>query len=364
MLNIAFRADSSYLMGTGHIMRCLTLAHAIHKQAPASIYFFTRKAKGNINKLIVDSGFKLVEMQPPISVKGTMLAHSTWLGATQEKDAEEFLQLTAKLAITCFDYLIIDHYGIDQIWQKKVNNHTKKTVVIDDLGDRIHQCDYLLDQTYNCPNNKYDSLVPEQCQLMLGTSFALLRDEFQSATDISPSRTKNNILIMFGGTDPDNLTLKALQQLCIRNDLHKITIIIGSSAQHLESVINYVNHQKYNHNTLFELHINPSNIAQLMRDSTLAIGAAGTTSWERCAAGLPSVVIIQAENQKQIALELTKLKVISSLEVKQIQSSLNQQVTTWLNDPVRYQMAIEQGNKICDGYGAFRVVRRILSSEK
>lgn len=364
MLNIAFRADSSHIIGTGHIMRCLTLAHTILKQYPANIYFFTRKANGNINGLIVNSGFKILEMQPPVSVKYSRLEHSAWLGATQTQDAEEFLQLSEALAIGCFDYLIIDHYAIDQFWQKKISSSTKKIVVIDDLGDRFQHCDYLLDQTYNCPIDKYAELVPAQCQLMLGTNFALLRDEFQLATDMRPANKKNNILVMFGGTDPDNLTQQALQELCIRNDLHKISVIIGSSAQHIDALINYINQQKNNSSPYFELYINPSNIAQLMRRATLAIGAAGTTSWERCATGLPSVVVIQAENQKHIAFELDKLKVLTFLEAKQIKTLLNKQITAWLNDPIRYQNAIEQGNKICDGYGASRVVKRIFADEK
>lgn len=361
MLNIAFRADSSHIIGTGHIMRCLTLAHAITKKCPANIYFFTRKSTGNINDFIVNSGFKLVEMQPPMAVNNGILAHSAWLGATQDDDVREFLQLSDTLAIDCFDLLIVDHYAIDQAWHKQVKKHTKKTVVIDDLGDRIHQCDYLLDQTYNSANDKYDSLVPQHCHLMLGTKFALLRDEFSDRKK-QKSRTNKSILIMFGGTDADNLTLNCLQLLNKRTDISGINIILGSSALHIKTVQKFIDTQSLAHFQNIKLHINPKNIAQLMQKSYLAIGAAGTTSWERCASGLPAVVVIQAENQRQIANELQQAKVITYIEESEMPLLLNKLVDQWIKNDMNYEYAVKQAVAICDGLGSERVASRILNA--
>ena len=360
MLNIAIRADSSHIIGTGHIMRCLTLAHALKKRCHANIYFFTRKNKGNINNLIVNSGFNLVEMQVPVAVNNLPLEHSTWLGATQEQDALEFLQLSQTLAIDFFDYLIIDHYAIDKTWQKQVNQQTQKMLIIDDLGDRVHQCDYLLDQTYHCPAEKYTKLVPKQCVLMLGTKFALLRDEFKSVNNIHRSKTQNTILVMFGGADANNLTLKTLHLLHKRTDLNKINIILNSSALHIETVKTFIDSQTADHFQNIKLHINPANIALLMQKSSLAIGAAGTTSWERCASGLPSVVVIQAENQRQIALELQQLKVITCLEEVEMTVHLNKHIDQWIKNEENYQYAVQQATKICDGLGSERVVKKIL----
>ncbi|WP_019613210.1 UDP-2,4-diacetamido-2,4,6-trideoxy-beta-L-altropyranose hydrolase [Psychromonas ossibalaenae] len=359
MLNIAFRADSSYEIGTGHIMRCLTLALAVQKKHKANIYFFTRKNSGSINSLITDAGFYLVEMKASEKINNPALSHSAWLGAAQEEDAEEFIKLCNKRR---FDLLIIDHYAIDRKWHQLVNKQTKEIAVIDDLGDRYLQCDYLLDQTFNCPDHKYNKLVSRNCVQMLGTKFALLRDEFQHQPQKQPANTASKLLVMFGGTDPDNLTLQALTQLNQRTDIDKITIIMGRAALHIDSVVQFI--EKQNNIITFDLQISPENIAVLMSEADLAVGAAGTTSWERCAAGLPTVVIIQAENQRQIASELNNLQIITYLEAKQIKTLLNKQVTEWISNPAKLQASINNGQKICDGYGASRVINRIFNHEQ
>jgi len=358
MLNIAFRADSSYQIGIGHIMRCLTLALVIKKQHQVTISFFCRKTEGNINNLILAHGFKVMQMQAPKQSIHETLTHSSWLGATQQQDVCEFIKLSNK---EYFDLIITDHYAIDQIWHKQIATQTKKIMVIDDLADRIHQCDYLLDQTFNCSPAKYNKLVPTNCIQMLGTKYALLRDEFQQQKKKQKTNNRANLLVMFGGSDPDNLTLQALNQLVKRSDIDKITIILANSALHIDSVSQFLDKQK---NTLnLDLKINPTNIAALMSQADLAIGAAGTTSWERCTIGLPAVVIIQAENQREIANELSNKQVISYIESFEIETLLNKQIDQWLNNPSRLKVSIVNGQEICDGYGAYRVSNRILKNE-
>lgn len=358
MLNIAFRADSSHEMGTGHIMRCMTLAHALKKQCDVNIYFFCRQTQRNINSLIQKAGFNLVVMRPPAAVKSTHIEHSRWLGATQDADAREFLSLTQNLPLTAFDYLIIDHYAIDQIWQKIVKQHTKKIMVIDDLGNRFHYCDYLLDQTFNCPNNKYSSRTTSDCRLLLGSDYTLLRDEFKIPPVITKARTRRdmrNLLVMFGGTDPNNLTLKTLEILEKNKKFKEVNIILGAAAAHLQSVISFTEKK-----TNFKLHIAPANIAELMLSADLAIGSAGTSSWERCAAGLPSIIIIDGENQREIARQLKIFGVISYLEEEQIISHLQPQIDYWLNNRADYEQAINKCLTICDGYGSQRIADALL----
>lgn len=359
MLNIAFRADSSHSIGTGHIMRCLTLAHAILKQCSANIYFFSRKTEGNINNLIINSGFKLVEMKPPIIIKNGSLTHSNWLGETPEKDAQEFLLLQKMLAIDCLDYLIIDHYAIDQVWQEVVEKQISKIMVIDDLGDRIHKCNYLLDQTLNCQKSKYNNKIPNDCQLLLGSNFTLLRDEFRILDDIRKARKQaniHNLLVMFGGTDPNNLTLKTLKILKDNKDITEVNIILGATAAHLQSIISFTSNKSN-----LKLHIAPTSIAELMLSADLAIGSAGTSSWERCATGLPSIIIIDGENQREIASQLRRLNIISYFEEHQITSHLQLHLSTWIGNKAQYNNAIEQCLTICDGYGSQRVTDKLIN---
>jgi len=356
MFNIAIRTDSSSLIGSGHVMRCLTLSKAIQKKNDVNIFFFTRPLEGNSNNEIISSGFKVLSM--PIQLgQEKKPHHSKWLGATEQQDAQEFLHLMEKNNLHEFDLIITDNYGIGKNWHRKIRQKTKKILVIDDLAEHPHLCDYLLDQTYNCTLQKYAKLVPSECLLLLGTPFALLRDEFLHIN--KPKCRKNSLLLMFGGGDSNNLTVRALKQVIKRLDITEINVVLSSAALHLQAVKEYIRTQRFN-TVKVKLHISPNNIAQLMQTSLLAIGAAGTTSWERCASGLPSVVIIQAENQRKIAEELSNAEVISYLEESEIELNLNKQISQWLDNKERYDIAVQKGLEICDAKGSYRVVDCIL----
>lgn len=362
MQHIVFRVDSSYEIGTGHVMRCLTLAKEIVKQVDAEIYFFSRSSQGNINSLIQTEGFHLVEMEAVKEVKNGKLKHSAWLGKTPEADSEEFLQLFNSLKLPKINCLVIDHYGIDENWQSLVSNIVNKTLVIDDLGDRFHECNFLLDQTFNCKEEKYKKLVPSDCKLLLGTKYALLREEFRETgmrDSVVDEKLGNKVLVMFGGTDPTNLTLKSLDILVKRKDVAEINVILGPSAMHQSDVQQFCESRSN-----ITLHISPSNIAKLMSASDLAVGAAGTTSWERCASGLPAVVVIQADNQRQIAKELEAEGVITCLEETELEQNLNTHIDKWLSDENLKDKLKNKCVEICDAMGANRVVNELLLSNK
>lgn len=358
MLHIAFRVDSSYEIGIGHVMRCLTLAKEIDKQLHAEIYFFSRANPGNINDKIVSAGFHIVQMEVSADRIEGKLKHSAWLGKTPTADAEEFLSYIKRLKLPKLDCLVIDHYGIDSEWEKLVKDFSKKVFVIDDLGDRSHDCDHLLDQTFHCPNEKYSTRVPSYCELMLGTEYALLRDEFRikfPEKEQAYGSVGFNLLVMFGGTDMTNLTLKSLTILSKREDINDINVILGPSAMHLTEVQQFCE----THRNVY-LHISPSNIAEMMSRADLAIGAAGTTSWERCALRLPSIVVIQADNQREIAKELENEKVITCLEEQNLNSNLNDHLTYWLKDKKTRKIASNKCASICDAMGANRVVNKLF----
>lgn len=349
MLNIAFRVDSSFDIGIGHVMRCLTLAQKITQKMNANVTFFSRKNDGCINTKIKELGFKLCEMVEPIDDFQSDLQHGRWLGNTIKNDVKEFIEKSNQ---QLFDLVIIDHYAIDKRWHNEVRNITKKIMVIDDLGDREHDCDFLLDQTFLCPHTKYLDKVPKYCELLLGTEYALLREEFL----IPPKKNRQkNILLMFGGTDPDNLTIECLFNLKHTRYFQNINVVLNNSALHINSVKNFCKENS------ITLHISPKNIAELMSTSILAIGAAGTTSWERCAMGLPAVVIIQADNQRQIASALQNAKVISYIEQKEIKSSLTQHIDAWMKVLASNNDIIKRCYDVCDGSGSSNVIKRVCN---
>lgn len=351
LFNIAFRVDSSLNIGSGHVMRCLTLATAISKAANVNITFFCRDAIGNSNENIIQSGFELVKMAPPKSTID-LKNYSSWLGASLDDDSEEFLQLTAGKN---YDLIVIDHYAIDTRWHNKVKSITKKMMVIDDLANRKHNCDLLLDQTYQCPTVKYRHLVNNHTQLLLGSDFALLRPEFLEFQKVSIEKKERTLLIMFGGTDPDNLTLQVLTLAIKLKYFEKINVILNRTAKNVKSVFDFAQC----HKKVF-LHISPSNIAEIMSTATLAIGAAGTTSWERCALGLPAVVIVQADNQREIANALQLAEVIRFISITEIEEKLIKEVEFWQNRLKLNNDVYKNCISICDGKGSIRVANEVL----
>jgi len=355
MFNIAFRADSSHEIGTGHIMRCLTLAQQLNDQCSVSIYFFSRSFSGNINKLIVQLGFNLIAMDNRDQNKNNSTEHFSWLGTTQQQDATEFLQLSDKLMIDKFDLIVIDHYAIDHIWQNLITHQSHNIMVIDDLGNRKHQCDLLLDQTLNCPRSKYKHKIPPNSKTLLGSHYTLLRNEFTVLINDRTNRSIHSLLIMFGGTDPNNLTLSSLSIIQEIKYEIKIDIILGSTSAHLTSISHFIA-DKPN----ITLHISPTNIAELMANSTLAIGSAGTSTWERCASGLPTIIIIDGENQRENAIQLDKLGVVTFIEQDNIDKELMMHYQYWTTNRAHYQGAVEKCLTVCDGKGTQRVVDSII----
>ncbi len=298
-MRIAFRVDAALAIGTGHVMRCLTLAHELCEQG-ADCVFICRQHQGHLAQLIEQKGFvcKLLSLfETPYSPQPDDVAHAAWLGASWQQDAQQTLALLAEPV----DWLVVDHYAIDARWQASVKAGYQRLLVIDDLADREHLADVLLDQTYGRQVADYQSLVPQQCQLLLGSTYALLRPEFAQWREASLKRRKlqtsiQNILISMGGVDAQNHTsqiLVAINSLNLPKPLH-LTVVLGSNAPHLQKVQALASTLNYPTRVLTRV----DNMAELMANADLAIGAAGSTTWERACLGLPSLLFCLAENQR------------------------------------------------------------------
>lgn len=363
-MNIVFRVDSSSKMGVGHVMRCLSLAIALQERG-CSIHFICREHEGHIIHLIEQKGFYVFKLSYLCHrvVGGdtdNVLFHSEWLGTSQVDDARECLQYLSKNDV---DYLIIDHYAIDYRWEENVTTSCGQVMVIDDLADRKHCCDVLLDQTYQRDEISYQTFVDTNCQLLLGSRYALLRSEFIEWRDASLKRREvpvlKTLLISMGGVDTANVTekiLTALQACSLDKDL-RIIVVMGATAVHLASI----KEQAKQMATYTDVIVNASNMAELMAKSDLAIGAAGTTTWERAAVGLPSVVFCLAENQKQIALMLqAQGKAIVITERGQIKARLIA-IFDDLNESLDMLATMtKRSAEMVDGLGASRVVQHLF----
>jgi UDP-2,4-diacetamido-2,4,6-trideoxy-beta-L-altropyranose hydrolase len=221
-----------------------------------------------------------------------------WSGIDWKIDAENTLAVLA--GIPNLSWLITDHYALDARWEGQMRAFTEKIMIIDDLADRPHDCDLLLDQNlYEKLERRYDGLVPDRCERLLGPRYALLRPEFAAARKTLRHRDGRvrRIFIFFGGSDLSNETAKALEaiRLMNRSDI-AVDVVVGASNLKGEQIREICQRTP---NTYF--HRQVENMAELMSLADLAIGAGGTTTWERCCLGLPTLVLVLADNQREVA---------------------------------------------------------------
>lgn len=292
-MKIIFRVDSSTQIGSGHLMRCLTLAERKRKQYQADIIFVMRDLEGNLIDLVVQKGFKSIIL-PKSNVDYNLDGYEEWLTVPQNVDAEEVKNILQDIGQV--DLLIVDSYAIDINWETIVRPFVKQIMVIDDLANRKHDCDILLDQNfYLDKESRYNGLVPNYCRLFLGPEYALLREEFYEVKKNLRKRDGaiKNILVFFGGSDITNETMKALKAIVMleRADI-TVNVIVGQSNQHKDMIASFCDNYDY-----MNYYCQVDNIAEFMNEADLSIGAGGTTTWERCFMELPSIVVSIADNQ-------------------------------------------------------------------
>jgi UDP-2,4-diacetamido-2,4,6-trideoxy-beta-L-altropyranose hydrolase len=303
-MQVAFRTDASLQIGTGHVMRCLTLADALRKRGVQST-FICRPHPGHLLDLIQQRGHTAKALAPADHAYTPPAdpRHAKWLGTDWARDAAQTQQVMGDQVV---QWLAVDHYALDRRWEQTMRPHTRRIMVIDDLADRPHDCDLLLDQNLGRQPKDYGGLLSPHTQTLIGPAYALLRPEFSKWREHSLQRRikpmLKNLLITMGGVDKANATgqvLEALTQCELPTDL-RITVIMGPTAPWLAKVQAQVAAMPRPTQVLSGV----SNMAQLMADSDLCIGAAGGSAWERCALGLPTLVFILAANQHSGAMAL------------------------------------------------------------
>lgn len=301
-------------------MRCLTLADAL-QQRGGVCHFICRDMPGNLVTAIAERGFT-VHVLPPsgeAAITDDAVPHAAWLGVDWEIDAvQTAAAITALLPTGIPDWLIVDHYALDVRWENALRPYCRLLFAIDDLADRNHDCDGLLDQNIGRQASDYAALVPPYCKVFAGTTHAILRPEFANLRHESLARRASaplrRLLITMGGVDKNNATsivIKGLALCSLPADL-TITIVMGAQAPWREQVI--VQTQQLPWAT--DVISNVNDMAALMSAADIAIGAAGTTTWERCCLGLPSLVLGTAENQRYVLsqLQATDAVVVGDLE--------------------------------------------------
>lgn len=368
MMNVVFRVDASVQIGSGHLMRCLTLADSL-MQHGATVTFVARHMTAALATQINALGAKLIQLQPtqtdltlnspslhamPEEVQD--LKHCHWLGVGQLQDAQDTLSALMNQPV---DWLIVDHYALDFRWQQQLRKIAAKILVIDDLADRIHDCDVLLDQNqYLNAAHRYKDKLPTHCVRLLGARYAILRQEFVSARQHTQVRTGDvkRLLMFFGGMDADNYTGRLLAILPdFLPPSIAVDVVIG--AQHPDRF----NIEKLCEKAGYSCHVQTQHMAQLMLNADLAVGAGGSANWERCCLGLPSLAFAIADNQRELTPDAALQGLLESPMVDwQQPATVAAAINMMINNSLLRERISQQGFNLVDGNGTQRVVSRLL----
>jgi UDP-2,4-diacetamido-2,4,6-trideoxy-beta-L-altropyranose hydrolase len=329
IMNIVFRVDASYEIGTGHVMRCLTLAQAL-KNSGTEILFICRELPGNLADYIKNQGFQILRLP------------------YNPESAQE-------------DWLIMDHYGLDIAWQATLRPCVNKIMAIDDLANRHHDCDLLLDQNlYENLEKRYRGFIPEKAVALLGPEYVLLRPEFLKERQNMKKRdgTIRRIFLFFGGSDSGNYTGMAMEGiLSLKVKDLVVDLVAGPSNQNkkiLKEIYGRIEGVNYYESV--------GNMAELMAGADLAIGAVGTTTWERCCLGLPSLVVTVADNQVEAARKADRSGFLLYLgEASGVNSAkLAAALRNLFSQPEKVSAMAQRAAEIVDGRGTERVMAGLL----
>jgi UDP-2,4-diacetamido-2,4,6-trideoxy-beta-L-altropyranose hydrolase len=347
-LHVAFRVDASLAIGTGHFMRCLTLADALAKRgAPAR--FICRQVPAALRELAARRGHEVVLLPTGSSKASGDLPHSAWLGCSQPDDVRDTLDA---LGSGKLDWLVVDHYALDSRWETKLRKAARRILAIDDLADRKHDCDLLLDQNlYAAAHARYTGKLPPHCCSLIGPRYALLREEFARLHDEAVPRSGRvrRLLISFGGVDADNLTAMAIEAVAAVGG-QQADVVIG--AQHPRRAAIEARCRDLG----FTCHVQTERMAEVMAAADLAIGSGSSSTWERCAVGLPTVTFAVAENQRRLVEDAAREGLVYAPGTAD-SDALTAHLHALFDNAGLRQALSHNGLQMVDGRGVKRVLR-------
>lgn len=363
-MRVIFRTDASFEIGTGHVMRCLTLAEELQNKG-AETHFICRDMPGNLSLMIKDKGHQ-IHILPGNEIKNNQEVNSSnlyesWLGASVRQDANETSEILEKLG--SIDWLVVDHYAIEKQWESFQKKYVEKILVIDDLANREHMCDVLLDQNYYRDLEKrYTDLLSDSCQQLLGPNYSLLRSEFREVRK-QMNREYNQIkrlFVFFGGVDATNMTGRVIESVVLSEfENIFIDVVIGSANPYKHEIemicAKYVN---------IKLHVQVNDMAKMMASADLSVGSGGTVTWERCCLGLPTLAFSVAENQKKLLHDGAEAGLVY---VPDIENPSAEDIACHLNALLGNRLLCEHisrsGLAVIDGMGAMRVANIMMTHD-
>lgn len=349
--SLVIRADASDAIGTGHVMRCLTLADEALRRGTRAL-FVCRHLPDHLAKLLADHGHELARIGGGKLGALDELPHSAWLGTAQAWDARE---TAVVLEAVAWDWLVVDHYALDARWEAELAAPGRHILVIDDLADRRHLCDVLLDQNfYRNARSRYEGKVPPYCRMLLGPAYAMLREEFRVARKavVPRSGAIGRVLVFFGGVDLQETTLAAARAV-VSAGIPRVDIVVGASYPGRAAVEAICASSPG-----CELHVQTPRIAELMLEADVCLGAVGSSTWERACLGLPVLAASLALNQQEIAQEAEVCGILSWLGNVGASGGLDWEIgfRRFRAAPQKLCAMSRTGLDVVDGAGVIRVV--------
>ena len=349
-MNFLIRVDSSLDIGYGHVMRCLTIADYL-RDFGHEVEFCSRDCNANLNRRIIEKGF-------PLNIINVKNPKDSWLGHSQQEDASEVLKLLEKKD---FDWLIVDHYCIDEIWESLVKQKAKAIWVLDDLVNRPHSCNLILDTTLARDPIEYNK-KDQSCKVYAGSRYAILRKPFLKLREKVFAKREsfkkvNRVLINLGGTDPLNLTLNVVKTFSDSSyGPISFDIIANQKSKNYEELKSFCELKE-------NLHVYGyvENIEEMIYKADLCIGAAGVSAYERASLGLPSILIQVADNQKDNITQFEHNKLGECIRLNELDRlhELLKEKFLKLSDKEHYQHVFKQCFKNVSPLGIFDVISHV-----
>lgn len=353
----AFRVDAALHIGSGHLMRCLTLADEL-KACGCESHFLGRPLPPALRALVESKGHRWHDVVAAADgpAEPGAPAHAAWLGATQAADAAA---AAAALGALRPDWLVVDHYALDERWERQTRPLVGRILVIDDLADRPHDADMLLDQNLQSGPARYAGLLPAHCRTLIGPRYALLRRGFAEAAQRPPrDGTVRRILACVGGGDPKHVLPRILDAWeALGSGRPALDIALGAQSPELDTL-----RQHCADLPACTLHVDTGGMPDLMAQADLLLCGGGTINWERCCVGLPSVMIEIAANQRENIQLLASAR--TGVAAGSVDSISAEAVTTLLRrlcvrPSILRRMGL-RGRRLVDGQGARRVAVAML----
>jgi len=337
--SICIRVDGSSEIGTGHVIRCLSLADELSHRGFKAI-FCTRDYDSRLIEKIKSRGFVLSIIPETLSM---------------EEDVKQFTMLSKKHNA---DVVITDNYHFTDGYLKYLRQNLREVVSIDDIAETYFCSDILVNQNMYATKEIYHGKISNDTKLFLGPGYAILGSEFCSYHSLEKkSGTVKEVLITLGGVDLENQTLKVLRALDKVEENFSVTVVLGVSNPHTEELVSFAESS----HRIIRVLVNINNMAELMYNADMAISASGTTSWELCCIGVPTIMIALADNQRNVGKRLAEAGIsinlgwFNDVSETMIQESVKSLIN---NQKLRVSMS-GHGKALVDGNGAARIVNEI-----